>query len=153
MLLSMTVLACPVPALAGERKARVLQRQSRPTLVPFGLNSQETLRFRLRNGRAWELTLLKTSAEVIGGSAGKISAYAFECDLRINGKTHHLIRMLVSERTPLRVETAYATTAGVHIGSHEHTHFMFRVIDQGGEYWLDPWILFWEMFRQQRVAK
>lgn len=29
------------------------------------------------------------------------------------------------------------------------THFMFRVFDQG-DYLLDPWILFWEMFRQQR---
>jgi hypothetical protein len=29
---------------------------------------------------------------------------------------------------------------------------MFRLIDQGGDYLLDPWILFWEMFRQQRRA-
>ena len=36
------------------------------------------------------------------------------------------------------------------VGAHEHTHFMFRVLDQGGDYLLDPWILFWEMFRQQR---
>src|SRR5437763_1313242 len=57
-------------------------------------------------------------------------------------QTHHLIQMLVPERTPLKAGTPYATTAGVFVGAHEHTHFMFRVMDQGGEYWLDPWILF-----------
>jgi len=65
-------------------------------------------------------------------------------------QSHHLIRMLVPERTPLKAGTRYATTAGVMVGSHEHTHFMFRVLDQGGDYLLDPWILFWEMFRQHR---
>jgi len=58
--------------------------------------------------------------------------------------------MLVPERTALKAGTRYATTAGVLAGSHEHTHFMFRVLDQGGDYPLDPWILFWEMFRQRR---
>jgi hypothetical protein len=61
--------------------------------------------------------------------------------------------MLVPERTPLKAGTRYATTGGVFVGSHEHSHFMFRVLGQGGEYWLDPWILFWAMFRQQREDK
>jgi len=42
-------------------------------------------------------------------------------------QTHHLIELLVPERTPLSVGTEYATTAGVHVGSHEHTHFEFKV--------------------------
>ena len=31
--------------------------------------------------------------------------------------------------------------------------FVFRVIEQGGDYLIDPWILFWETFRQQRRVK
>jgi len=63
-------------------------------------------------------------------------------------QSHHQISMLVPERTALAAGTPYATGAGVAVGMHEHSHFMFRVIEQGGDYWLDPWILFWEMFRQ-----
>jgi len=65
---------------------------------------------------------------------------------------HHQMEMLVPERTPLKAGTPYATGAGVAVGSHEHSHFMFRVIEQGGEYWLDPWILFWEIFHQRIIA-
>jgi len=42
-------------------------------------------------------------------------------------QTHHLIELLVSEQAALVAGTAYATTAGVHVGSHEHTHFEFKV--------------------------
>ena len=63
-------------------------------------------------------------------------------------QTHHQIDMLVPERTPLAAGTPYATTAGVWVGSHEHTHFVFRIIEQGGDYLLDPWILLGETFRQ-----
>ncbi|MCX8035840.1 MAG: hypothetical protein N3D11_02065 [Candidatus Sumerlaeia bacterium] len=65
-------------------------------------------------------------------------------------QSHHLIRMLVPERTTLAAGTPYATTAGVMVGAHEHTHFVFRIHEQGGDYLLDPWILFWEIFRCQR---
>lgn len=65
-------------------------------------------------------------------------------------ETAHLIEMLTPERTPLAAGTAYATTAGVFVGYHEHTHFNFRVLEQGGDYQLDPWILFWEIFRGTR---
>ncbi len=60
---------------------------------------------------------------------------------------HHQMEMLVTERTPLTAGTPYATGAGVAYGAHTHNHFMFKVIEQGGEYWLDPWILFWQMYR------
>lgn len=66
-------------------------------------------------------------------------------------QSHHLIKMLVPERQALRRGTPYATTAGVHIGAHEHTHFVFRVLEEGGDYLLDPWMLFWEMFRQAKA--
>jgi len=42
-------------------------------------------------------------------------------------QTHHLIELLVPQHAPLPVGTRYATTAGVHVGSHEHTHFEFKV--------------------------
>ena len=42
-------------------------------------------------------------------------------------QTHHLIKLLVPENTPLAAGTKYATTAGVHVGSHEHTHFEFKI--------------------------
>ncbi len=42
-------------------------------------------------------------------------------------QTHHLIRLLVPENTALGSGTPYATTAGVHVGSHEHTHFEFKI--------------------------
>jgi PKD repeat protein len=42
-------------------------------------------------------------------------------------QTHHLIDLLVPPNTPLKAGTPYATTAGVHVGSHEHTHFEFKI--------------------------
>lgn len=60
---------------------------------------------------------------------------------------HHQIDMLVPEGTPLRRGTPYATGAGVAVGAHQHSHFVFRVIEQGGTYMLDPWILFWATYR------
>jgi hypothetical protein len=42
-------------------------------------------------------------------------------------QSHHLIRLLVPSHRPLAAGTKYATTAGVHVGSHEHTHFEFKI--------------------------
>lgn len=57
-------------------------------------------------------------------------------------QAHHLNALIVPERTPLPAGTPYAHAAGVRIGAHEHAHFVFRVIEQGNDYFLDPWILF-----------
>jgi hypothetical protein len=57
--------------------------------------------------------------------------------------THHLQEMLVPQRCPIARGTAFAKAAGTGVGAVEHSHFMFRVIEQGGDYYLDPWILFW----------
>lgn len=65
-------------------------------------------------------------------------------------QSHHLIELLVPERTPLARGKPYATSAGVAVGAYPHTHFVFQVTEQGGRYFLDPWILLWETFRQQR---
>ena len=42
-------------------------------------------------------------------------------------QTHHLVDLLVPEHGALSSGTRYATTAGVHVGSHEHTHFEFKI--------------------------
>lgn len=42
-------------------------------------------------------------------------------------QSHHLIKLLVSPHTSLSRGKPYATTAGVHVGSHEHTHFEFKI--------------------------
>ncbi|MEX0716444.1 MAG: hypothetical protein WD066_07655 [Planctomycetaceae bacterium] len=65
-------------------------------------------------------------------------------------QAHHLNRMLEVERQPLAKGTKYAETAGVRIGKHQHTHFVFRVFEEGEAYWIDPWILFWQTFRDAR---
>jgi hypothetical protein len=63
-------------------------------------------------------------------------------------QTHHIVSSLVEERRPIARGTPYATGAGTAVGLVEHTHFMFRVIEQGGDYMLDPWILFWAALQE-----
>ncbi|MEX0701371.1 MAG: hypothetical protein WD069_04685 [Planctomycetales bacterium] len=67
-------------------------------------------------------------------------------------QAHHLNRMLEAERKPLARGTKYAETAGVHVGAHPHTHFQFRVFEEGESYWLDPWIVFWQTFRDNKTS-
>ena len=68
-------------------------------------------------------------------------------------QSHHLIKLLVPEHTPLKAGTHYAATAGVHVGSHTHTHFVFKVTpaEGGPEIHLDPWILFWQIFETRKA--
>lgn len=66
-------------------------------------------------------------------------------------QSHHLNKLLVSEHQPLERGINYAETAGVHVGTHQHTHFTFRVFEEGESYFLDPWILFWQMFKDHPV--
>ena len=44
----------------------------------------------------------------------------------------------------------YAETAGVFIGAREHTHFAWRITEEGEDYWIDPWIFFWQTFQDQK---
>ena len=61
--------------------------------------------------------------------------------------TSHMIRLTVPEHRPLDAGTVYAEGAGVYVGYHDHTHFGFTVLDHGELIRLDPWILFWQMYR------
>lgn len=67
-------------------------------------------------------------------------------------QAHHIIALLVPENNFLAAGTPYALSAGVLTGSHEHSHFVFIVKDNGEEYMLDPWILFWQMYRDRSIT-
>lgn len=42
-------------------------------------------------------------------------------------QSHHLIELLQPENEPVAAGAKYATTAGVHVGRHQHTHFEFKI--------------------------
>ena len=85
-------------------------------------------------------------------------------------QSHHHIRLVVPEHTPIEAGTQYADAAGVHVGSHDHTHFEFKIAHHAGDrlvdfddtetepalseqpqvVHLDPWILFWQIFETAR---
>ena len=69
---------------------------------------------------------------------------------------HHVIRLRVPEHEPVEAGSLVADGAGVLTGSHEHSHFVWRVRDAGdaggGEVMLDPWILFWQMYRDREMT-
>ena len=65
-------------------------------------------------------------------------------------KSAHVIRLLVPEHTPLPAGLQYADSAGVSVCYREHTHFGFEVREYGEAYTIDPWILFWQMYRDQQ---
>jgi hypothetical protein len=62
-------------------------------------------------------------------------------------QTHHLMQLLVPEHQPLLAGQPYATSAGMWVGSHEHTHFVWAVRGAGEdrEIRLDPWLLMRQM--------
>jgi hypothetical protein len=67
--------------------------------------------------------------------------------------TCHMTRLTVPQHTPLQGGQQYAEGAGVWVGVAEHSHFAFSVIDHGELIRLDPWILFWQMYRDQAANK
>jgi hypothetical protein len=71
-------------------------------------------------------------------------------------QTAHLIRLRVPEHAPLDAGTHLADGAGVWVGDHEHSHFVFRVVEPGDTMEqaisLDPWILFRQMYLDRRLT-
>jgi hypothetical protein len=69
-------------------------------------------------------------------------------------QVHHVIRLLVPEHQPIPAGALLADGAGVFIGNHEHSHFVFKIQESGTTeeeaILLDPWILFWQMYRDRR---
>jgi hypothetical protein len=68
-------------------------------------------------------------------------------------QAHHLNKMVVAEHGPLKAGTLYAETAGVHVGAAQHTHFVFRIFEEGESHFVDPWIIFWQTFRDNAKAR
>jgi hypothetical protein len=68
-------------------------------------------------------------------------------------QSHHHIRLLVPEGQPIAAGVHYAEAAGVLSGAHEHTHFVFGIRRDGSDVLLDPWLLFWQMYRDHKVTQ
>ncbi len=67
-------------------------------------------------------------------------------------QVHHVIGVH-PEAGPVAAGTHIADGAGVSVGAYEHSHFVFKVIEPGMGHddaiLLDPWILFWQMYRDR----
>ena len=64
-------------------------------------------------------------------------------------QSHHMIELLIPEDKAIQAGEHYALTAGALCGCHEHSHFIFRIEDDTGKYIIDPWILFWQMYKDR----
>ena len=62
-------------------------------------------------------------------------------------QTHHMTELIVPENTPLKKGVQFAKGAGVLSGAVDHSHFVFKIVEDEETYFLDPWILFWKMYR------
>ncbi len=67
-------------------------------------------------------------------------------------QSHHIIELLIPEERPIMAGEYYASTAGALCGNHEHSHFVFRIEDETGKYIIDPWILFWQMYKDREES-
>ena len=65
-------------------------------------------------------------------------------------QAHHMTSLVVAEGTPLARGQHFADGAGVWSGVADHSHFEFKIHDCGTTIPLDPWILFWQMYRDKR---
>ena len=67
-------------------------------------------------------------------------------------QNHHLLNLRIPEHTPIEPGTHYTDAAGVHLGSFAHSHYVFRIktpLDDR-EILVDPWIIFWQTFEDNR---
>jgi hypothetical protein len=71
-------------------------------------------------------------------------------------QVHHLIRCEPPSGAPVEAGGFIGEGAGVAVGSHEHSHFAFAVVEPGDPeeelIRLDPWILFWQMYRDRELT-
>ncbi|MHC4388617.1 MAG: PKD domain-containing protein [Planctomycetota bacterium] len=66
----------------------------------------------------------------------------------------HILRLLYPQHEPLKAGTHIAEGAGVWVWAHNHSHFMFTATGQDGqEIRLDPWIIFWQIFENNKDRK
>lgn len=66
----------------------------------------------------------------------------------------HVLRLLHPQHQPLSAGTHVAEGAAVWVWAHNHSHFMFSVTNEDGqEIQLDPWIIFWQIFENNKNRK
>jgi hypothetical protein len=67
-------------------------------------------------------------------------------------QNHHLLNLLIPEHESINAGIYYAYVAGVHSGDNEHAHYIFKVksTENEREVLLDPWIIFWQIFEDNR---
>lgn len=66
----------------------------------------------------------------------------------------HVLRLLHPQHQPLSAGTHVAEGASVWVWAHNHSHFMFTVTGEDGqEINLDPWIIFWQIFENNKNRK
>jgi len=68
-------------------------------------------------------------------------------------QAHHMTELTVKEWEPIKKGQQFARGAGVLSGAVEHSHFVFKIHDYGETILLDPWILFWQMYRDQEATR
>jgi len=64
-------------------------------------------------------------------------------------QAHHMTALTVPEHQPIAKGQQFARGAGVLSGAVDHSHFVFKVNDEGEIVLLDPWILFWQMYQDK----
>ncbi len=65
-------------------------------------------------------------------------------------QAHHMTELTVPEHQPIPQGEQFAWGAGVLSGAVDHSHFVFRIHDEGETVSVDPWILFQQMYEDLR---
>ena len=68
-------------------------------------------------------------------------------------QAHHMTELTVAEHQPIAKGQQFAWGAGVLSGGIDHSHFVFKIHDYGETLLLDPWILFWQMYRDLKSGQ
>ncbi|MGF1586326.1 MAG: PKD domain-containing protein [Bacteroidales bacterium] len=64
--------------------------------------------------------------------------------------TGHVIEKYVPDNTPVKGGTPYGRGARRATGAHPHAHFGFEILESGIRYDIDPWIIFWQHFEDNK---
>jgi PKD repeat protein len=64
--------------------------------------------------------------------------------------TGHIIEKYVPDNTPVKAGTPYGKGARRGCWKHPHAHFGFEILQSGIRYDIDPWIIFWQHFEDNK---